>query len=70
MTSLDHEIRGEVTKLRASGKAARILEGAFDEGWVAFVSGIARDGCRFLNPVRRNAWERVWLASMSTLGSK
>lgn len=63
MTSLDAEIRSEVSKLRASEKEARILDAAFDEGRFAFVSGITRDGCRFRNPARRNAWERGWLAS-------
>lgn len=63
MTSLDAEIRSEVSKLLASEKEARILDSAFDDGRFAFVSGITRDGCRFRNPARRNAWERGWLES-------
>jgi len=63
MTSLDPEVRAEVSKLRASEKEARILDAAFDEGRFAFVSGITRDECRFRNPARRNAWERGWLES-------
>jgi ribosome modulation factor len=63
MTSLDPEVRTEVSKLRASEKEARILDAAFDEGRFAFVSGISRDECRFRNPARRNAWERGWLES-------
>ena len=63
MTSLDAEIRSEVSKLRASEKEAKILDAAFDEGRVAFISGITRDGCRLRNPARRNAWERGWLES-------
>lgn len=63
MTSLDAELRAEVSKLKASEKEAKILEAAFDEGRFAFVSGISRDGCRLRNPARRNAWERGWLES-------
>jgi hypothetical protein len=32
MTSLNPEIRAEVSKLRASKKQARIIDAAFDEG--------------------------------------
>ncbi len=63
MSSLDPEIRSEVGKIRASEKEAKILDAAFDEGRFAFISGITRDGCRFRNPARRNAWERGWLES-------
>lgn len=63
MTLLDPEIRGELSKIQSSEKDARIPVAAFDEGRFAFVSGISRDGCRFRNPARRNAWERGWLAS-------
>jgi ribosome modulation factor len=63
MSSLDPEIRSEVGKIKASEKETKILDAAFDEGRFAFVSGISRDGCRFRNPARRNAWERGWLAS-------
>lgn len=63
MTSLDPELRTEVSKLLASEKETKILDAAFDEGRFAFVSGITRDGCRFRNPARRNAWERGWLES-------
>ena len=63
MNSLDPEFRTEVSKLRASEREAKILDAAFDEGRFAFISGITRDGCRFRNPARRNAWERGWLAS-------
>jgi ribosome modulation factor len=59
----DSEIRSEVSKLRASEKEAKILTAAFDEGRFSFISGISRDGCRFRNPARRNAWERGWLES-------
>ena len=63
MTSLDPEVRTEVSKLRASDKEARILDAAFDEGRFAFISGTPKEGCRFRNPARRNAWERGWLES-------
>lgn len=63
MSSLDPEIRSEVGKIKASEKETKILDAAFDEGRFAFVSGISRDGCRFRNPARRNAWERGWLES-------
>ena len=63
MTSLDPEVRAEVSKLRASEKEARILDAAFDEGRFAFISGTPKEGCRFRNPARRNAWERGWLES-------
>lgn len=63
LISLDSELRGEVSKLRASEKEAKILDAAFDEGRFAFISGMTRDGCRFRNPARRNAWERGWLES-------
>lgn len=63
MSSFDTELRSEVSKLRASEKEAKILDAAFDEGRFAYVSGITRDGCRFKNPARRNAWERGWLDS-------
>lgn len=63
MTSLDSELRAEVSKLRASEKEAKLLDAAFDDGRFAFVSGVPRDDCRFRNPARRNAWERGWLAS-------
>ena len=62
-TPFDPEIRAEVSKLKASEKEAKILDAAFDEGRFAFISGITRDGCRFRNPARRNAWERGWLES-------
>lgn len=63
MNKADPEFRAEVSKLRASEKEAKILDAAFDEGRFAFVSGISRDGCRFRNPARRNAWKRGWLES-------
>jgi ribosome modulation factor len=63
MTSLDPEVRAEVSKLRASEKEARIPDAAFDEGRFAFISGVSKEGCRFRNPARRNAWERGWLES-------
>lgn len=63
MSSLDSEIKFEVRKILASQKEAKILDAAFDEGRFAFVSGISREGCRFRNPARRNAWERGWLES-------
>jgi len=63
LTSLDPELRAKVSKLKASEEEAKILDAAFDEGRFAFVSGITRDGCRFRNPARRNAWERGWLES-------
>lgn len=64
MTSiLDPEIRDEIQRNKASEKEGRILNAAFAEGRFAFVSGIARDECRFRNPARRNAWERGWLES-------
>ena len=63
MSPIDPEIRSEVQRLKASEKDARILDTAFDEGRFAFVSGISREGCRFRNPARRNAWERGWLES-------
>lgn len=62
-TKIDPELRAEVSKFRASEKEAKIIDAAFDEGRFAFVSGISRDGCRFRNPARRNAWERGWLES-------
>ena len=61
MSKADPEIRSEVSRLKASEKEAKVLDAAFDEGRFAFVSGIARDECRFRNPARRNAWERGWL---------
>jgi len=63
MITLDSEVRAEVSRLRASEKASRVIDAAFDEGRFAFVSGITRDECRFRNPARRNAWERGWLES-------
>jgi ribosome modulation factor len=63
MTSLDPEVRAQVSKLRASEKESGLLESAFDEGRFAFVSGITREECRFRNPSRKNAWERGWLKS-------
>jgi ribosome modulation factor len=64
MTSiLNPEIRAEIERLKASEKEARVLDAAFNEGRFAFVSGLARDECRFRNPARRNAWERGWLES-------
>ena len=63
MSKTDPEIRSEVSRIKASQKEAKILDAAFDEGRFAFVSGIARDECRFRNPERRNAWERGWLES-------
>lgn len=63
LTSLDSELRAEVSKLKASEKETKILDAAFDEGRFAFISDISRDGCRFRNSARRNAWERGWLES-------
>jgi ribosome modulation factor len=63
MSPIDPEIRSEVKRIRGSEKEAKILAAAFDEGRFAFISGITRDGCRFRNPARRNAWERGWLES-------
>lgn len=63
MSKADPEIRSEVNRLKASKREAKIIDAAFDEGRFAFVSGIARDECRFRNPARKNAWERGWLES-------
>ncbi len=63
MTNIAPEIRAELSRIKASKKEAKVLDAAFDEGRFAFISGIARDECRFRNPARRNAWERGWLES-------
>jgi ribosome modulation factor len=63
MSKTDPEIRSEISRIKASKKEAKVLDAAFDEGRFAFISGIARDACRFRNPARRNAWERGWLES-------
>ena len=63
MSKTDPEIRSEVARLKASEKEARVLDAAFDEGRFAFISGIPKEGCRYRNPARRNAWERGWLES-------
>ena len=46
MTSLDTEVRAEVNKLKSSEKESRILDAAFDEGGLAFISGVAKEGQR------------------------
>ena len=63
MSKVDPEIRAEVSRLKVSENEARILNAAFDEGRFAFISGIPKEGCRYRNPARRNAWERGWLES-------
>jgi len=63
VSKVDPEIRAEVSRLKVSENEARILNAAFDEGRFAFISGIPKEGCRYRNPARRNAWERGWLES-------
>lgn len=63
MSKTDPEIHSEVNRLKAAKKETKALDAAFDEGRFAFISKIPRDACRFLNPARRNAWERGWLES-------
>lgn len=63
MRQSDQEIRCEVNRLKVAKKEAKALDAAFDEGRFDFTRGLSRDGCRFRNSARRNAWERGWLDS-------
>lgn len=63
MPTFDPELRTEVNPVKASDKKAKVLDTALDEGRFAFISGMTKEGCRFRNPARRNAWERGWSES-------